>query len=314
MNKILLTVAMALACAPGISAQDYHGFAINASKELVSNRIGTSGNAIRMLSATADKHKRAMTVMPIFEPQHKVLTPNEEKTAFAEIGSWLSYDESKGTFTDLFSLTAASKNTVAGTLDGIVLTATMGDDGLMYVTVPEKCYVNGVLTPITQGDLCFRLDTYKSPYRIGDKDAYTNEGMNGTYATVSAPEGVRVTVDYIQANTTTTFNMPYEGYEAYADCLGGCPRTAVFDLGTVPAGKGNVPVDLQSSGPATHGDNILKYRRRDKTNPSVLTDTRGFPMRWVDIVFYGVKPGDRIGWTNLQSLHDGYTPVPYKGK
>ncbi len=314
MNKILLTATMVLAGAAGMSAQGYHGFALNASRELVSNRIGTSGNAIRMLSASADQHKRTITVMPIFEPQHKVLTPNEEKTEFTEIGSWLSYNESDGTFTDLFSLTAASKNTVAGTLDGIVLTATMGDDGLMYVTIPETCYVNGVLTPVTQGDLCFRLDTYKSPYRIGDKDAYTNEGMNGTYATVSAPEGVRVTVDYIQANTTTAFNMPYEGYEAYADCLGGCPRTAVFELGTIPAGKGNQPVDLQSSGPATHGDNILKYRRRDKTNPSVLTDTRGFPMRWVDIVFYGVKPGDRIGWTNLQSLHDGYTPVPYKGK
>ena len=305
---------MALTCAAGVGAQDYHGFAISASKELATNRIGSSSSAIRMLSAAADQHRRTITVMPIFEPAHKVLTPNEEKTAFTEIGSWLDYNAADGTFTDLFSLTAADKNTVAGKLDGIVLTPAMGDDGLMYVTIPEQCYINGVLTPISKGDLCFRFDTYKSPYRIGDKDNYTNVGMNGSYVTVSAPEGVKVTVDYIQANTTTTFNMPYEGYEAYADCLGGCPRTAVFDLGTIPAGKGNVPCDLISTGPATHGDNILKYRRRDKTTPSTLTDTRGFPMRWIDVVFYGVKPGDRIGWTNLQSLHDGYTPVPYQGK
>lgn len=303
---------MTLVCAAAVSAQtDYHGFSISASRELATNRIGSSSSAIRMLSASADRHRRTITVMSVFEPAHKVLTPNEEKTAFTEIGSWLSYDAAKGTFTDLFSFAAADRNMKAGTLDGIVLTPAMGDDGLMYVTIPEQCYVNGKLTSVTGGDLCFRFDTYKSPYRIGDRDAYTNEGMNGSYVTVSAPEGVRVTVDYIQANTTTTFNMPYEGYEAYADCLGGCPRTAVFDLGTVPAGKGNVPYDMMSSGPATHGDNILKYRRRDKTNPSVLTDTRGFPMRWVDVVFYGVKPGDRIGWTNLQSLHDGYTPVPY---
>lgn len=303
---------MTLVCAAAVSAQtDYHGFSISASRELATNRIGSSSSAIRMLSAAADRHRRTITVMSVFEPAHKVLTPNEEKTAFTEIGSWLSYDAAKGTFTDLFSFAAADRNMKAGTLDGIVLTPAMGDDGLMYVTIPEQCYVNGKLTSVTGGDLCFRFDTYKSPYRIGDRDAYTNEGMNGSYVTVSAPEGVRVTVDYIQANTTTTFNMPYEGYEAYADCLGGCPRTAVFDLGTVPAGKGNVPYDMMSSGPATHGDNILKYRRRDKTNPSVLTDTRGFPMRWVDVVFYGVKPGDRIGWTNLQSLHDGYTPVPY---
>lgn len=38
---------------------------------------------------------------------------------------------------------------------------------------------------------------------------------------------------------------------------------------------------------------------------------KGFPVKYLDIAVYGVKPGDVVGFGGIQTLHDGWTPKAF---
>jgi hypothetical protein len=131
----------------------------------------------------------------------------------------------------------------------------------------------------------------------------TND-ITGVYATVNAPSSVITTVNFVQANNSTAFN---KGTGTYDDKLGAVQRTAVYTLGST---KGAGPEDLKYEGMPGACDNLMYYAR--KKNTSKNNDKYAFPLTAVDIVFKGVKPGQSVGWTNLQTLYDGYIPTVYQ--
>lgn len=309
MKKFLLLSGLAV-CSLATFAQGYHGFSMNASQELINNTLGTE------LSLSAYRLEgKAITLQVIYQPSYKIPTVD------ASLGNWqpgstvFAVDGvNKGALVDWAApQTNTSDQRVplesmqAGTIDGAVLTSVMDDNGLAYVTLPAQYYKNGTLTdvPATGGDIrvrfCMESGTLS---RLGDDEACYVTDITGIYTTVDAPSHVKITSDFVQANTTTTFNA--SGYTGDGDNAGKVQRFAYFEM---PSTTGVGPQDIKIDGTYTAAKgswNLFTYKRANK-------DLYGFPLRYVDLVFYGVKPGDKIGWTNYQTVHAGYTPKAYQG-
>lgn len=303
MKRSLLFASIAL-CPILATAQSYHGFSINASQELIDNTLGgiLSTNAYRI-------EGKAITLQVLYQPQYQIQTVNDALT------TWTPGSTTKGDSGSCMDYTSPStglssgqkevnESLVAGDIDGIVLKSYMGADGLSYVDMPKQYYKNGVLTdiPATGGDIRVRFCTEsKSTSRLGDDPACYVTDITGVYVTVSAPSTVKITSDYVQANTSTTFSASAGAPDD--DGCGKVQRLAYFEM---PSTNSTTPQDITFKGKAKGSWNLFTWKRNNK-------DAYGFPLRYIDIVFYGVKPGEKVGWTNYQSLHDGYTPVPYSG-
>jgi hypothetical protein len=298
----------------GTGNGSYHGFHINASQELIDH---TDVNT--PLSADVWNVGGYMTLQVLFQPEYNPILVNDELTEITKDGTTLG-KHTDGKYIDYAAPIAngtyevlLSQSLPAGNIDGMLVVGedsseamTMGADGLAYVTCPSQCYINGTLTDVTGGDIRLRFCTRNksgAKSRLGDTETCYVLDINGVYVTISAPTGVEVSSHFTQANLTTSFN----GSTALGtkDDLGGMPRTAIFPLGHTTAD--NVPQDLRYDGKGTNSWNLCSYQR----NTSSAPDDYGFPIRFVDIVFKGVKAGEKVGWTNYQSLHPGYTPVAY---
>ena len=288
---------------------DYHGFRINAGQALIDNpHLGELPEAVF-------RPRTSVNMYALYQPEYRVITPNETKTAWTHGSTTGTLPDNS--FTD-FTMGSDPDNTSSVVdctesaieskrIDGAVLDAYMGDDGLAYVRVPEKYYKNGQLTdvPAEGGDLRIRLLMhYADKGRINDSENMRTNDITGVYATVNAPSSVITTVNFVQANTSTAFN---KGTGTYDDKLGAVQRTAVYTLGST---KGAGPEDLKYEGMPGACDNLMYYAR--KKNTSKNNDKYAFPLTAVDIVFKGVKPGQSVGWTNLQTLYDGYIPTVYQ--
>ncbi len=302
MRKSLLLAGVLLA--PMMSnAQNYHGFSINASQELIDNTLGTvlSNKAYRV-------EGKAVTLQVIYQPKYQIQTVNDALTEWkagsttkGEPGSLIDYTSPATSGKDQIEVNEAM---TTGKIDGMVLKSYMGADGLAYVDMPTKYYKNGVLTdvPATGGDIRVRFCTESSSKsRLGDDPQVYVTDITGVYVTVSAPTTVKITSDYVQANTTTTFTESAGGPDY--DACGKVQRLAYFEM---PSTTSTSAQDIKFEGKAKGSWNLFTYKRNTK-------DSYGFPLRYIDIVFYGVKPGEKVGWTNYQSLHAGYTPTPYTG-
>lgn len=303
MKKFLLLAGLAISSTAAF-AQNYHGFAINASQELIDNVLG------QLLSKGAYRiEDKAITLQVIYQPEYRtqsvdaaLTTWTPGSTVFKNDAGTL-FDWAAGQNNEGSGLQLPLTSMQAGIIDGAVLESKMDANGLAYVTLPTQYYKNGVLTdvPATGGDIRVRFcgeQTSKS--RLGDEESCYVTDITGVYVTVDAPAHVKITSDYVQANTTTKFNA--SGHTGDGDDLGSVERLAYFEM---PSTTGVGPQDIKFEGTAKGSWNLFTYGRK--------SDSYGFPLRYVDIVFYGVKPGDKIGWTNYQSLHAGYTPKAYDG-
>lgn len=323
MKKSLLFLTMALCGSYAMAQNSYHGFRVNATQELIDNPYKQT------LSPATYPLERGLNVVVMYQPEYIVAKPNATKDGFIH-GSTTGMElnsKNKMEFADYSKVTGddektsdqSQKNLEAGKMDGMLITPKMEANGLMYLTVPEQYYKGGqlVAAPATGGDIRVRFFTYAEDLdgaagRINDTDELHTEDINGIFATIDAPSTVKLTVNFVQANTTTTFNTGcVDGAlnDKYDDATGNWQRTAVFEL---PSTKGNGPEDIRKdiSDPvadAVQCGNLMKYARWSKKD-SKVTDKYAFPLTCVDIVFYGVKPGEKVGWTNLQTLHAGYTP------
>lgn len=297
MKKTLLLCCAAL-CATTLLAEDYHGFDINASQELIDNKLrGTLPKEVYRIN-------KALTLQVLYQPEYRPMTANEELTSY-EHGTTTGL---VGTaFTDFagqngtYEVNASLK---AGHIDGMVLKSEMDANGLAYVTIPAQYYKNGELVdvPASGGDIRVRFFSESNDKgRLNDSEICHTEDMTGVYVTVDAPATVTISNNFVQANTTTKFDGTKMA-SGTTDELGAVQRTATFNL---PSTKGTGPEDITYSGKATNCWNLLTYKR--------TSDKYAFPISSVDLVFKGVKPGERIGWTNYQTLHDGYTPKAYTG-
>lgn len=294
MKKSLLFAA-ALTVGSVAIAQDYHGFCIDATQALIDN-------VMRQPLSTYRLEDKAITLQVLYQPKYAPITVNEELTEWTP-GTTI-YGDPLTDYTAPNDGVTIVEALLAGQIDGQVLKSVMDPNGLAYVTVPEQYYQDGELidVPATGGDIRVRfcLES-KSKSRIGDTpDCYVTD-ITGVYVTVDAPSTVSITSDFTQGNTTTSFNA--DGATGTTDQLGGIQRCAFFEL---PSTAGNGPQDISFTGKAKGSYNLFDYRRPKK-------DTNGFPLNSVDIVFYGVKPGQRVGWTNYQTLHEGYTPKALAG-
>jgi hypothetical protein len=306
-SKFYSLLAASLLSCGVISAQEvsYHGFHINASKEFIEwTDVETP------LTEDIWNIGGYMTLQVLFQPEYNPIMVDNALTTITKTGTTVMGNPGKlvdyaapivsGT-TELL----ASESLEAGKISGLLLQSEMGADGLAYVTCPSQCYVNGVMTNVDGGDIRVRFCTRnKENSRIGDSEKCYASDITGVYLTVSAPTSVEVSSHYTQANLTTTFSAEASDASTtdQADQLGKIQRTAIFPLGHTTVA--NTPEDLSYEGLATNAYNLFTYKRNGK-------DALGFPIRFVDIVFTGVKAGEKVGWTNYQGLHTGYTPVPY---
>jgi hypothetical protein len=185
------------------------------------------------------------------------------------------------------------------------------NNGYLEVTVPEAGSLTHPLSsPATfsgaNGIALFHLRLGGSGYRINDSSnslsydgtrAYLKD-CTGVYVGVKAPAGSQV---FAYFTTTSMGASRWKNGATYSDTnteqtVG---RTAVFDCGTVPSDD---YVEL-TSGAATGSLAAIDY--------SGSGFTEGMCVKSVDIAVYGLKAGDKVGLIGVQTLHPGWTPVPY---
>ncbi|WP_302591419.1 hypothetical protein [uncultured Muribaculum sp.] len=296
MKKTLHLCAIALISFSANAQTDYHGFDINASQQLIDNQLrGT-------LPVEVYRLNKALTLQVLYQPEYLPIMADEDLTSYTPGTTTGLVD---GAFTDFAGQNGkyeVNASLESGLIDGMVLKSVMDNNGLAYVVIPDKYYKNGELidVPSTGGDIRVRFFMESNDKgRINDTEACHTEDITGVYLTVDAPSTVTITNNFVQANTSTKFdgNKMDSGT---TDQLGAVQRTATFSL---PSTDGNGPQDITFEGKASNCWNLFTYKR--------ISDSYAFPISCVDIVFKGVKPGERIGWTNYQTLHQGYTPRKY---
>lgn len=301
MKKILsLGAATLLTLTAQVSAQEYHGWKINASQALIDNAYNNT------LGAPAYDYNRQISLQALYQPKYSPVTVNQELTEWTH--GTTTHTDAKGKFGDIASNATTHTGTQhwyvdlsleKGMIEGAKLTSTMGDNGLAYVTIPEQYYKDGKLTDVPEegGDIRIRFFMLSGDKgRINDAGMPHTDDINGVYLTVDAPSTVNVTAEFTQASNTSFTDANAD--KGTGDKLGAMGRVAVFNL---PATLGNGPQDITTTQAPTNSWNLFTYKR--------TSDEYAFPIYAVDIVFYGVKPSQKVGWTNFQTLHEGYTPT-----
>lgn len=303
MNRKLMLCILLLSSG-AILAQNYHGIRLNASQELIDNDADTN------IPSEAFEQGAPINIITLFQPEYRPVMANEDLTNLTW-GTTVVGDKvpctNKKCVDYAASIDACNTNLLAGKMNGLVVGPTMGSDGLMYLTVPTECYIDGEKKAYNEGgDFLIRIDlgTGSTKTRLGDAENFRVDDITGVYMTVSAPTYVTVTANFAQANTTTTFKSSAGGPDS--DELGCLQRHAVFEMPAVSIA--NTPCDLRMEGKAKSFYNLFTYKRNSTGDPY------GFPLKYVEIVFHGLKAGDKVGWTNYQSLHDGYIPVAYNNQ
>jgi hypothetical protein len=181
----------------------------------------------------------------------------------------------------------------------------------LEVTIPNAgTLTNPLSNPATfsgtDGIALFHLRLSGSPYRINDLNntlsynktrAYLKD-CTGARVGIKAPIGCKV-IAYL-----TTVNMGSSRWvesATYSDKNTDqeASRTAVFDCGIVTTTD---YVEL-TSGAATGSLAAIDYSGPDWAD--------GFCVKNIDIAVYGVSAGDKVGFAGIQTLHDGWTPVPF---
>lgn len=215
-----------------------------------------------------------------------------------ELGSWIELS-SKDAQSDISPTEDKLQPALeGGKHDGAVLTKSY-NNLMAWVTVPDKYYKGGELTAVpATGSVRFRIAAGGEPNRMGDQDNFHAMDMNGFYFTVCAPAGVTVESAIVSAN----------GSQDMEDGNGACFHTPYLKMGAVSEGNKIVDITVTKDNQQWEGGKVLfTYKRPNKGAGGA--DIYGFPVKYFDIVFRGVKAGDVIGLGNYQTLHAGYTPV-----
>jgi hypothetical protein len=128
--------------------------------------------------------------------------------------------------------------------------------------------------------------------------AYLSD-CTGVRVGIKAPIGCKVIAYFTTPNMgSSTFNDATEDYSD-KNTSQSASRTAVFDCGIVTTTD---YVEL-TSGAATGSLAAIDYSGPDWAD--------GFCVKNIDIAVYGVSAGDKVGFAGIQTLHDGWTPVPF---
>lgn len=186
-----------------------------------------------------------------------------------------------------------------GEIDGAWVVPTH-EQGMAYATVPAQYYKDGALTDVpAAGSVRFRIAYYGSGFRPGDTDQLYVYDTKSIFCTASAPAGTKMNA-YVVAASAGTFK---ESIHPSGDQANGTYfHTVFYDFPDMVAN--NTITDIQTTGDAYGATNLFEYRRAGK-------DENGFPCKYFDVVFRGLKAGDKVGLCNYQTVYDGYTPHGY---
>ncbi len=286
MKRFYAISAMALlALGATAVAQSYHGFSRPFTEEFVTNtKNGTK------LTEYWDAEKTSQKVFWLETAYH----PDYQFPKSAdEPGTWIT-----GTADNSPTEDKLQGKLNDGTYDGAILTPTYNAQ-MAWVTVPAQYYKGGQLADVpATGTVRFRIAAGGAPNRMGDSYDFHAMDMSGFYFTVCAPAGVTVDAGIVSAN----------GTQDMKDGNGKCYHVPYLEMGAVPAANTPVDMTMEKDNQQWKGATILfTFKRPDKGLEN--HDAAGFPVKYWDVVFRGVKAGDKLGLGNYQTLHAGYTPV-----
>lgn len=294
MKKIYLTMAAMLLCGSAtVVAQSYHGLYRPFTKAFVEN--GKNGESLDEYWDADRLNQKIFWLETAYHPDYKFPVSN------TDAGTWVSVS-STGKHSDISPTEDKLQPALeSGDHDGAVLEKTY-KNLMAWVTVPAQYYKGGKLTAVpATGTVRFRIAAGGSPNRMGDTHEFHAMDMNGFYFTVCAPAGVTIESAIVSANTTQDMN----------DGNGACYHVPYLKMGAVTANNTVADMTMTKDNQQWDGGKVLfTFKRPNKGLDGC--DAAGFPVKYFDIVFRGVKAGDVIGLGNYQTLHPGYTPVSGK--
>lgn len=276
-----------------VVAQSYHGLYRPFTKAFVEN--GKNGSDLDEYWDADQQKLKTFWLETAYHPDYQYSVSN------SKLGTWIELN-SKNQHSDISPTEDKLQPALeSGKHDGAVLEKTY-KNLMAWVTVPAKYYKGGTLTDVpATGTVRFRIAAGGSPNRMGDTHDFYATDMNGFYFTVCAPAGVTIESAIVSANATQDMN----------DGNGACYHTPYLNMGAVTADNTVVDMTMTKDNQKWDGGTVLfTFKRPDKGLDGC--DAAGFPVKYFDIVFRGVKAGDVIGLGNYQTLHDGYTPVSGK--
>ncbi len=285
-KNLLLT----LSCASvvfGATAQSHHGFYYKPDQEMIDASLESDSKAPKSLTPWFNTTE---FVMPMYNDAKTDLVPS---TIY------------EGNKTDLIPR-QAKIDANAAKLNGAVMEATFADDGVMWVTAPSTAQFPTAGTAVTApGTVVFHLVLGSTPHRINDTDnvlSYTGDhaylsDCNGVNIGICLPEGATVKA-YLSTPNINAKNAG--GYDSLGDVM----RTAAFDFDNVATGK---YVEVNSGAPY---NSLACIEMTEEHNPKWPD---GYCAKYIDVVVYNVKAGDKVGFGGLQTLHPGWTPAVFAG-
>lgn len=187
------------------------------------------------------------------------------------------------------------------------------DNGMLLCTIPNRIDYprtdantpNWAAAPAS-GCMLFHLTLGGAPSRINDaenelsatfEEAYLSD-CNGMYVGIKAPAGCTIK-SFLSTSSISKANMQADlslnSGTVYNSNLEGKVQTAAFDYDVVCDGE----YHEYTSGEAYNALAGLTYVSTKWPN--------GYCVKYVDVVVYGVKPGDVVGFAGVQTLHPGWT-------
>jgi len=187
--------------------------------------------------------------------------------------------------------------------------------GYLEVTVPSRMDYprtdpntpNWVDVTTTDNAMVFHICLPSKPCRINDvgntlsateEECYMSD-CTGCYVGVKAPAGATVKA-YMHTSSISAKNMKKDiSGEPYNPNLEDKVHTMAFDFDATFDGSYKEITSGEPYGALTG----MTY---------VSTDwPSGYCVKYIDVVVYGVNPGDKVGFGGIQTLHNGWTPKEF---
>lgn len=280
--------AMLLCGSATVVAQGYHGLYRPFTEAFVNN----TKNGENLPEYWDEDHQKIFWLETAYHPNYQFPVSNSDKGTWIELNSKNQDSDISPTEDKLQPALEGGKH------DGAVLKPEY-KNLMAWVSVPDQYYKGGSLTAVpATGTVRFRIAAGGNPNRMGDDANFHAMDMNGFYLTVCAPAGVTVDAGVVSAN----------GTQDMGDGNGKCFHAPHVTVGTVSANNTVADMTITKDNQSWDGGKILFTFKREGQGAGG-GDIYGFPVKYFDVVFRGVKAGDVIGLGNYQTLHPGYTPV-----
>ena len=286
MKKFYAMMAVAAICMPA-TAEVFEQNAVD-----LTNRIVAAEATKR---PTDDNWLVAMYVEGGYK-YTKVQTTDGVKS-FVQHGNFVTYDESAKADTDQGTTNAKLTNIFKNKLcNGIKFSNIAMNNAIGEVTVPSKIYIDGTLTDDAAkgGDVIFRYG-FGTDCRLGIKPT---ENAESPYFDVNLNNitGFEVGLELPDNNEVeVTFTSSLKDIN---DGLGNVGHVVYYQMGNAVAGSSSDTrkIKLTNVGELQGDKDFLSYVDEGKEDAWYH-----LPVKWLDIIIMGVKPGDTVGIYSLKS-------------